>query len=426
MTSTTFEKQMRLLAISCGLGASLPVAALAQQAQSPVCAQASLYHSTHNKKAAAYDRLCAAEHAAAVRRNQASGNPAAANQAAANQAAARQAMLDKRRQEVLEQRRQQDEQQRREQQQQQQQSLRSSRSNPGSSNPMDRFRAEQQRRLALQRQRMYQQNQGYYVPVAVPAPAPAPYAVAAPPAAPPPPSGVSGIAPVNSPNPSDLSAGTPSGPDLLAPGPRNASLQSDQANAKKAKVDLNVFGLTLGDPVTRPHCAQLAAQGSNSCVADDGFPALVAGMFNARVAKLNGFNNVPVQLPDSQCPDWLKAGSCTVVLAMKDGYPYAAFMVAGGEDQQSNIETLLNQKYAKAADKSQLSPCKKDHGSAPRQSPVRVWSLHGLQVAYDPVAARCASPGWRYGSGQIVVETDTFRHLTRDAEQPHDANQAKM
>jgi hypothetical protein len=201
---------------------------------------------------------------------------------------------------------------------------------------------------------------------------------------------------------------------VLTPGPRDTSLTNDQAVAARAKTDLGVFGVALGDPLTRPKCVR-GAPSLEACVAQTGFSMLVAALFRGRIAKLSDFTNVPVHLPEAQCPDWLKAGSCDVVLAMSGGYVYAAFMVVGGEDTEAVIETQLAQKYGKKADKGPLSQCKKD-GSAPHpNAPLRSWSMRGLRVEYDPYGATCAYSTWRRGTGQLVVETDTFRRMVTEA-----------
>ena len=408
MTAMTFGRRIktRALGLGCLLAVCLPTAtALAQQSEA--CAKASLMHAAHNaKEAAKWDRVCRSS----------SGKPGSigAGGAAAAQANARQIHLDQMRASILAKQQQQQQQAQRPPQQVQRtqpsyqayqpayQSSPSAPAQPSGGTVFDRLRAAR----ALRQQQLEQQQQQQQQ--AMPAAAPPAYGVAPAPSAPPPP--MEQAVPV-----SDESAPPPSNLDAaLAPGLRDTSLVNDQTNAAKAKTDMGVFGVALGDALSRQRCVR-GVRLPDPCIADNGLPALTASVFNERIAKLSGFSTVPLHLPDAQCPDWLKAGSCNVVLAMSSGYVYAAFMVVGGEDTQALIETQLSQKYGKKADKGAPSQCKKD-GSAPHpQAPLRSWTLRGLRVEYDPYGASCASSGWRKGTGQLVVETDTFRRMLSEA-----------
>ncbi|MEO8902946.1 MAG: hypothetical protein ABI488_12875 [Polyangiaceae bacterium] len=398
MTSMTFGRRikMRALGLGCVLVACIPATALAQ-AQSPACAKASFFHANHNvKEAARWDRLCKIS---SIK----SGSGGAASQAAARDAhlaQTREAILAKQRVEAAQ----------RPAQRPAQPSYQRYAPSPaqeGAGGLLQRMQENRARRRVLMQQQQQQQQQ-QSMPTQAPAPAFA--AAPVPSAAPSPRDQVVPVSADSAPPPANLDA-------VLTPGLRDTSLVNDQTTAARAKTDMAVFGVALGGALTRPHCVR-GTRLPDPCVAEGGLPTLTAAVFNERIAKLTGFSNVPLHLPDAQCPDWLKAGSCDVILAMSDGYVYAAFMAVGGEDTQAVVETQLSQKYGKKAEKGAPSQCKKD-GSAPHpQAPLRSWTLHGLRVEYDPYGTSCASSGWRKGTGQLVVETDTFRRLVTEAGTP--------
>ena len=73
----------------------------------------------------------------------------------------------------------------------------------------------------------------------------------------------------------------------------------------------------------------------------------------------------------------------------------------GGEDWQDAIESKLSETYHRTASKDSVSECKRrDLGVVTQQAHVRVWTLPGLRVSYDPLGALCASrsANCRFGS----------------------------
>jgi hypothetical protein len=215
-------------------------------------------------------------------------------------------------------------------------------------------------------------------------------------------------------------------------------LTSDMAEAKQKGVDTHVFGIALGEPLMLRPCPAPGNDDFLGALGMGNVPEICIGsgfngMFNQLFAlKSSRFSNAPlvaVRLPRNRCPEWM-AGACDVSVAVKDGYAFAAFATVGGEDWQGEIEARIGEKYPRAnLDKSRFSQCKnRDLGLVTQRAKVRVWTMPGLRVTYDPLGGFCASsqPIAGAGSGQIIVETSTFIRLTEQAEQNHRASQPKM
>lgn len=315
---------------------------------------------------------------------------------------------------------------------------------------------QQQRQQQLQQQQRQQQGYGGGYPQR-PAPtfatygqhpygasaqAPAPAAAPAPAGAPSPMPGGYGAAAMPI---ADSPAQAPAGDDsaqLPVPGARDAALVHDQTVAKLAHVDLGVFGITIGEPLGLGQCpssgdALSALFGSSDGVKDTcvgagnwltGMIAIGSTMGHERLEGA-GFKDLPVTLASTKCPDWLAAGQsqCLLFASMKNGYVASLFFTAGGEDWQTAIEAKLTDKYKHAPTKDAVSECKRrDLGIVTQQAHVRVWTLPGLRVSYDPLGALCASNGSGAGSGLISVESASYHAALQQAVQHREESQPKM
>jgi hypothetical protein len=204
------------------------------------------------------------------------------------------------------------------------------------------------------------------------------------------------------------------------------SLLEDQMAASKDRVDLSVFGIRLGDPLSLPPCGVSPGGPTDACVVSG--PRAMVLSLSARAPtgrlppRVSGVADVPVQLPASKCPNWLAAGrtGCTVFFTTKGGYTAAAFFPVGGDSFQDSIEAGLTEKYHRAPNKYATSPC-----PAPRAK-VRVWALSGLRVAYDPVSSRCNRGDAQPSAGVIEVSTNTYTRLVQSVAAQKESAQPKM
>jgi hypothetical protein len=204
----------------------------------------------------------------------------------------------------------------------------------------------------------------------------------------------------------------------VAPDP---ALQGDIALAKGAKVDLSVFGIMIGEPLPLQHCEPNGNTASASCIADGD---LMTASLTSSWPKLPGGEELFVHVQSDKCPNWLTF--CTVAVAVKGGSVYAALARVSGAKQQDEMEGRLQQKYRGAVDKSQSAQCTTDLGVVAQRAAVRVWSLQGLRVVYNPLGAGCTVGIAMAGSGLVSVETPTFRASIAEEKRARDAAQPKM
>jgi hypothetical protein len=198
------------------------------------------------------------------------------------------------------------------------------------------------------------------------------------------------------------------------------------AAAKQANVDMSVFGIELGKPLSLPPCPEnMNGQPAETCrVSGFGFAAL-ADQFaiNGDFATVPGTANVSVKLGAAKCPDWI---DCTLLVATKEGYALSVSFLTTGADGQDQIEARLSQKYhANPTSKNTYSECHVKYGGADLGSNARaanrIWTLTGLAVAYIPYgsASNCRQGGVR-------VATTGYGEVVEHANQEHEASQPKM
>ena len=202
-----------------------------------------------------------------------------------------------------------------------------------------------------------------------------------------------------------------------APG-ATAAADPSIAKAKAAKIDLGVFGITLGEPVRLPKCAMDIGTAMNippqqSCLLDlsGGITGDILNLTEmlipgaAKQAKLTDTNEMTVRLDSDHCPDWVvEARRATVLL--HDGVVVAIAVNTRGRSVEKAVNAELNSKYGPPT-RAALGRITPDVGNA---FDVRdpEWILPGLRVEYRPV--------W-HGDGEVNTRIGWVRVITESAYQ---------
>jgi hypothetical protein len=203
--------------------------------------------------------------------------------------------------------------------------------------------------------------------------------------------------------------------------PGAANLGPDVAAGKKTKADMSVFGITLGEPLNLPVCA-------------DGDPPQTCLLLGSSIVQqaLRTVGGSPesmptlVQLPPSRCPDWI---SCNVQVVIRDNYAVAITLDTLGVESRDRIVAKLTEKYQKPPQPNGMSVCKLSVGGAEigttGQTPILVWSTPLVRVTYqaygnDPMhMTNCKR-------GTVVVESAEYVKRLDKARQQHEASQPAM
>lgn len=271
------------------------------------------------------------------------------------------------------------------------------------------------------------------------APSPAPAPAAAPAPAP--------SAPARPPEPAATNVAPPGGAGAsasgaLVVGSPDPSLINDRLRAEHAQVDLGVFALRLGEPLSVPLCPADAARDaaapatgvpSQTTATTCRFaPSAFGGSSKELAERIAG---APEQLPKgleyslvslaaSQCPDWVSAGGgCVLSVATKNGYTLGVSLIVGAGSLQARIEQSISDKYGRKPKARELgAPCSAA-GSPAAPLYDRRWEAPGLSVSYQPAG------GLGCEHGRVAVETDTLHHLlpaTPRSSRPAPRAQPKM
>lgn len=193
-----------------------------------------------------------------------------------------------------------------------------------------------------------------------------------------------------------------------------ARLENDKKSARDNHVDINVFGIPLGEPLQLPPCTD---QTSQLCVsAEDTGKAQVLGLLTAMAdISVAGFSSgSPVKLPRSKCPKWVFG--CTVQLDLQAGIPVGAFVQTTSDIDA--VDDALVEKYGKTVRLGKHTTCSNNLTSivtADVQS--REWSLPGLLVVYNPIV-EC-----NLRMGTVLVK---LRRVDEEAEKRKKESQPKL
>jgi hypothetical protein len=203
---------------------------------------------------------------------------------------------------------------------------------------------------------------------------------------------------------------------------RDPALQHDVELAKQANVDLSVFGIIIGEPLPLQPCDARDGDSVNqSCITEGD---MSTAFLTSTWPKLPGGQELYVHVRADACPNWLSY--CTVAVSVKGGSVYAALARVSGADHQEEMEGRLQQKYHGSVDKSRFAQCTTELGVVAQRAAVRVWSMQGLRVVYNPLGAGCSVGVAMAGSGLVSVETPTFRNSISEEQRARDAAQPKM
>lgn len=176
----------------------------------------------------------------------------------------------------------------------------------------------------------------------------------------------------------------------LTAGAANKAVSPDAsiAKAKAAKVDLTAFGLTLGEAVELPQCAdQLLQFDKRTCI--PGQPANVGLAIDFLNAIIPGGlaegqtdpNVMQVRFDDDHCPSWLEG--CSGEILVHDGVLVAIAVTTKGRRVENSVNAELKGKYGPAS-RAKLGRITPDVGNAFDVADPE-WNLPGLRVEYQVV-----------------------------------------
>lgn len=161
------------------------------------------------------------------------------------------------------------------------------------------------------------------------------------------------------------------------------------AKAKAAKVDLTAFGLTFGDPVQLPQCAdQLLSLDKRMCIpglapnaaaALDFLNAIMPGALDG--GKVDP-NVLQVRLDEDHCPSWVASG-CDAQLLLHEGVLVAIAVSTNGRRVENSVNAELRDKYGPASG-VRLGRITPDVGNAFDVHDPE-WNLPGLHIEYQVV-----------------------------------------
>lgn len=175
----------------------------------------------------------------------------------------------------------------------------------------------------------------------------------------------------------------------VAAGSKGSSPDPSIAKAKAAKVDLTAFGLTFGEAVQLPECAdQLLKLDSRMCIpglapnaaaALDFLNAIMPGALEGGTVDPN---IMQVRLDEDHCPSWV-AQSCDAQLLLHDGVLAAIAVSTNGRRVENSVNAELRSKYGPASG-TKLGRITPDVGNAFDVHDPE-WNLPGLHVEYQVV-----------------------------------------
>ena len=213
----------------------------------------------------------------------------------------------------------------------------------------------------------------------------------------------------------------------------------DRKNAQNNHVDLNVFGIPLGEPMRLPNCPDSDSDDNGTCVVRNvsTFNQMMDAMSAVMTAVPWATKALPVRLSRSACQAWVH---CTVLLNVQNGITLGILVTTAGAEQAKTIEGLLNKKYGRGGKLPSLK-CPNDITGAVTEVGIeRYWRLHGLYVSYSSIDS-CPtttvlttgnsyisrSTALRSGTqGKITIELSMLRNLRSDVPEREAERQPSM
>jgi hypothetical protein len=215
---------------------------------------------------------------------------------------------------------------------------------------------------------------------------------------------------------------------------------ADRKDAQTAHVDLNVFGIPLGEPMRLPDCPESDSDDNGTCIVRkvSTFNQMMAAMSAVMTSVPWATKALPVRLAHSACPDWV---NCMVLLNVQDGVALGILITTAGSEQAKTIEGLLNKKYHGPGGKRPSLICHSNiTGAVTEVGLERYWRLPGLYVSYSSIDS-CPtttvlttgnsfvsrSTAVRSGTqGKITIELSMLRNLRSDVPEREAARQPSL
>jgi len=181
----------------------------------------------------------------------------------------------------------------------------------------------------------------------------------------------------------------PAAPATPTGGTKYLGVDPSIAKAKAAKVDLTAFGLTFGQPVQLPQCAdELLRLDKRACIT--GLPANAAAALDFLNAVMPGAldggtvdpNVMQVRFDEAHCPSWV-VQPCEAQVLLQDGVLVAIAVNTNGRKVENSVNTELRGKYGppSVVKEGRITP---DEGNAFDVKDPE-WILPGLHVEYQVV-----------------------------------------
>ena len=176
---------------------------------------------------------------------------------------------------------------------------------------------------------------------------------------------------------------------MAAAGNKSSSPDPSIAKAKAAKVDLTAFGLTFGEAVQLPECADqvlkldtrmcIPGLAPNAAAALDFLNAIMPGALEGGTVDPNVMQ---VRFDEDHCPSWVAQG-CEAQLLLHDGVLVAIAVSTNGRRVENSVNAELRSKYGPASGvkHGRITP---DAGNAFDVNDPE-WNVPGLHVEYQVV-----------------------------------------
>jgi hypothetical protein len=194
--------------------------------------------------------------------------------------------------------------------------------------------------------------------------------------------------------------------------------------ARRAGVDLTVFGIELYAPLDLRDCPRSVGEGmlellSQGVLAGAEETCVTGGAGATTVAvrgALEQAGGVQVALDSAKCPLWARgARNCDVLVETLDGYALGVRFAPVGKAQRE-IVPRLNEKYGKRP--TQLDYTVRCDNPLMDYAALR-WTLPGLTITYQPMNASCLV-------GDMSIQTDEARRLGEAVKKQRKAAEPKM
>jgi hypothetical protein len=196
------------------------------------------------------------------------------------------------------------------------------------------------------------------------------------------------------------------------------------AQDKLSQSERTVFGIPLGEPLRLPPCQ--SRQATTTCIDPVGdlgtFMQLLRANAQEDPYEVKVGTEIKVRLADQACPDWVRSGSCTILMTVDGGYPIAARFWTRDRGGELLIKKKLEEKYHRPGRSLGVSECSNSRtGVVVARATTWGWTLEdSLYVSYAPMGgADCQR-------GLIRIETGAYRRLRDGAGKHREATEPKL